>query len=67
MDRSIWIVPEMEDGKMGTPIREFLLTGTAVLIYCLVVSFGPGLLFNGASNADRERNSTQVRMVEQLN
>jgi hypothetical protein len=67
MDRSRWIVPKMENGKMNTSIQKFMLTGTAVLIFCLLISFGPGLQLNGTSNADYENNSAQVQIVRQLN
>jgi hypothetical protein len=53
--------------KMDISGRKFLLTGAAVLVYCLVVSFGPGLLLNGTSNADYESSSAQVQIVGQLN
>jgi len=53
--------------KMNISARKFLLTGTAVLAYCLLVSFGPGLLLNATSNAEYESSSTQVQIFGQLN
>lgn len=47
---------------MTSSCRAFVITGTAVLTFCLAVSFGPHLLFGGVAPTADTRASASAAM-----
>ena len=52
---------------MNSSNRKFFVTGAAVLVYCLTVGFGPGLLLiNDAPNEGSDSRLAQASVIDPL-